>query len=75
MSTLEVIDNSISFDDTAIMNTSYDKEQYMERENKADVMGLPGILATSIILGLMTLTTIIGTFIFSQADKLILKYV
>jgi hypothetical protein len=60
MSTLEVVDNSIPNDETAIMNITYDKDQFMEPENRSDVMGLPGILATSIILGLMTLTTIIG---------------
>lgn len=64
MLTMEEAANSTPFDDTLIMNISYDKEQFMERDNKSDVMELPGILATSIVLGLMTLTTIIGDTFF-----------
>jgi len=55
---MEVVNGSNPFNDTLIMNNS--KEDLVEYENKSDLMGLPGILATSIVLGLMTLTTIIG---------------
>jgi len=57
MSTLEVADNSLLLDNVVMMNGT---QHFVERENKSDVMGLPGILVTSILLGLMTLTTIIG---------------
>jgi hypothetical protein len=45
---------------TYIMNISDDNNYIVDHENTSEVMGLPGIIATSIILGLMTLTTIIG---------------
>jgi len=54
---MELQGNYISFDDSIIMNM-FDEAQ--ARDNKSDVMGIPGILSTSIILGLMTLITIIG---------------
>ncbi len=42
-------------------NFTYDGIDYMmDDENNPDLMGLPGVIATSILLGLMTLITIIG---------------
>jgi len=60
MSTLSVVENTIPLEDNFAINVSLDLEQFLKHENNSDRMGLPGILATSIVLGLMTLTTIIG---------------